>query len=124
MTDEDQVRIVSKEFASAFVADNYPKLCSLYTSKIKASMVKGLRKRHKLPSGGCPAWLKEAFTAVSGQVSHGLSLVKKRLRNYKITSVRIKGDSAFVRDNTFAHPYREERSLRKENGRWLMNTIL
>jgi len=124
IADQSQVRSVASAFVSAFAAEDYGKLCRLYTTDLKAAMTRGLEAHHRLRPGGCPAWLKYALTNVPPVARHRLRLLKPKVSRYKITSVLISGNTAVVRDNIgIGSVSTGERHLKKEGGRWLVDSI-
>jgi hypothetical protein len=129
--DKEQIRSVSTEANSILLAGlegragrrDYDVLCSLMTKKAKAQVARYAKTRlHK--RGGCPDWWRGFFLvseASSGAVKARVKALIRRMRNFKIRSIRIEGDTALVTDNTsFIDGEGGPTRLRKEDGRWLL----
>jgi hypothetical protein len=109
-TDEDEVRGVVKNFAAAFVDENYDQVCSLMTSEAKADLLKAAAFVGT-EGGGCAGVMKSI-------ASFGDQSQIDDLRNLQIKSVSITGKTAIV------HTTAEDSAtqLTKKGDRWLVET--
>lgn len=129
-SDEAQIRSVSAAYNSALLAlfegaPVYDRLCSLSTKETRAAAGPALRKLRK--SGGCTELfqllqqsLRKAEVG-SAATRRRAKFLKRRMRQYRITSIRIKGDTAVVTSNTsYIHGEGGPTFLKKEDGNWLV----
>jgi hypothetical protein len=104
-----QLRLDSTRLSSLFEgAPVYERLCSLSTTEFRAEAATTLRRAHK--RGGCPEYLRIFQRSVLGgergsqrtrtRARTRIKFLKRRMRHYRINSIRIKGDTAVVTDNT------------------------
>jgi hypothetical protein len=131
--DEKQIRSVAAAFNSAFLAlydgaPAYDRICSLATKKARASIAAEANRSHQ--EGGCSGLVKALQRGVLSdertqqQTRTRLALLKRRMRHFRIQSIRIKGDTAVVTDNTsYIHGEGGPTILHKEDGRWLVDDV-
>jgi hypothetical protein len=129
-SDEAQIRSVSAAYNSALLAlfegaPVYERLCSLSTKETKAAAGPALRRLDK--SGGCTELFKVLQQSLrkaefgSKRTRRRARLLKRRMRHYRINSIRIKADTAVVTSNTsYVHGEGGPTFLKKEDGKWLI----
>jgi hypothetical protein len=129
-TDEEEIRSVAAAFNSAQLAlfEGAPvskRLCSLMTMEAQAGAATTLRRAHK--RGGCPRvfrlFQRSVVRAEMGpqRARTRIKFLKRRMRHYRINSIRIRGDTAIVTANTSViHGEGGPTVVKKEGGKWLI----
>jgi hypothetical protein len=107
-SDEDQARAAANDFVHAFAEGDMDKACELMTGNAKRQIVSA---GAALGGGDCPKIMK----AARGLMDKG---ELQDVRNYKIKSVTVKGDTAVIKDNSSDG---EPTRMRKVSGDWLVD---
>lgn len=112
-SDEDQVRGVTKDYAEAFVNEDFEKACELLTTEARQQVLTG---GAFLGGGDCPEVLEKAWNTLD-------DADKKEIGEgeIKVTSVKISGNTAEARINKNIDGDDDPTLLRKKGDSWLID---
>jgi hypothetical protein len=112
-SDEDQVRRVAKQYAKSVADGRTETACELMSTDAKSDLAAGGALLGA--KGGCPGILRAALGFLD-------KADRAKLRDYRVTSVKITGDKAVAKDNTDLDAGSNDPTyLVRKNGEWLID---